>query len=165
MEKYLFYIFGSLAVLTALLVITRKNPVSSALFLVVCLFCLAALYVLLGAHFVAAAQVLVYAGAIMVLFLFVIMLLDLRHNDIDVPGRNVALKAAGVFLAGGVLFLVGREAAMFELSSAGEIPEGFGTVEAVARLLFTDYLLPFELASVLLLAAIVVAVVIAKREL
>ncbi len=165
MEEILLYNFGGLAVLCALLTISRKNPLTSALFLVGAMFCLAAIYVILDAHFVAAAQVLVYAGAIMVLFLFVIMLLDLRKSENAAASKTLAQKAVGIFLAVDCLVLVVLQVALFGRPFFGNLPAGYGETEAVARTLFTSYLLPFELAGVLLLVAIVGSVVIAKREL
>ncbi len=156
---------------SALLCITRRNPVSSALWLVVTLFSLAALFVLLDAQFLAVLQVLVYAGAIMVLFLFVIMLLNLgRPGPSDIKGP-VAV-GVGVVLAGALLFLL-RPLSQVTLSSTITLPPGSvpalqqqqGIVGAVANPLFGTYLIPFEIASVLLLAAIVGAVVLAKRKL
>ena len=171
MTLTVFWIFGILAIVSALLCITRKNPVASALWLVVTLFALAALFVLLDAQFLAALQVLVYAGAIMVLFLFVIMLLNLgRPGPSDIKGP-VAL-IAGVVLAGALLFLL-RPVSNMTLASTITLPPGSvpalqqqqGIVGAVANPLFGTYLIPFEIASVLLLAAIVGAVVLAKRKL
>ena len=166
-----FWIFGVVAMVSALLCITRKNPVSSALWLVVTLFAVAALFVLLDAQFLAVLQVLVYAGAIMVLFLFVIMLLNLgRPGPSDIKGP-VAV-GGGVLLAGALLFLL-RPLSQVTLSSTITLPPGSvpalqlrqGIVGAVANPLFGTYLIPFEIASVLLLAAIVGAVVLAKRKL
>ncbi|MBI5846333.1 MAG: NADH-quinone oxidoreductase subunit J [Deltaproteobacteria bacterium] len=165
MEQLLFYNFGGLAVICAILTILRKNPVTSALFLVACMFCLSALYVMLNAHFIAAAQVLVYAGAIMVLFLFVIMLLDLRKSENPAPSIALAQKAVGVFLALDCLVLIGLQVALYAAPKVGDLPKNYGTTELVARTLFTTYILPFELAGVLLLVAVVGAVVVAKREL
>ena len=158
---------------SALLCITRRNPVVCALWLVVTLFALAAMYVMLDAQFIAALQVLVYAGAIMVLFLFVIMLLNLgRPAPTDIKGPVGLLLAA--VLAGTLLFqlrvLGGTQALP---PSAIQLPPGTlaatqareGMVGAVAGPLFDTYLVPFEIASVLLLAAIVGAVVLAKRKL
>ncbi|HVH08578.1 MAG TPA: NADH-quinone oxidoreductase subunit J [Gemmatimonadales bacterium] len=167
----LFYGFGGLAVASALVCITRRSPVASALWLVVTLFSVAALFVLLDAQFLAVLQVLVYAGAIMVLFLFVIMLLNLgRAGPTDLRGP-LGL-AVGVFLAG-LLFVQ-----LLALRQAGPdaqagLPSGTmarvaaeqGMVPAVARPLFSTYLVPFEITSMLLLAAIVGAVVLAKRRL
>lgn len=165
MEQLLFYNFGGLAVICAILTILRKNPVTSALFLVACMFCLSALYVLIDAHFIAAAQILIYAGAIMVLFLFVIMLLDLRKSENATPSSTMAQKAIGIFIAIDCLVLIGLQVAHYALPTVGALPEKYGTTELVAKNLFTTYLLPFELAGVLLLVAVVGAVVVAKREL
>ena len=165
-----FWIFGAVAVVGGLSCITRKNPVASALWLVVTLFALAAMYVLLDAQFIAALQVLVYAGAIMVLFLFVIMLLNLGRpgpSDIKGPvGVGVAV------LLGGTLLLQLRVLRQAAPPDAITLPEGTmaalqqqGMVAAVAGPLFDAYLIPFEITSLLLLAAIVGAVVLAKRKL
>jgi NADH-quinone oxidoreductase subunit J len=158
-------------VVSALLCISRRNPVSSALWLVVTLFALAAMFVLLDAQFIAALQVLVYAGAIMVLFLFVIMLLNLgRPGPTDIKGP--AGLAIGAVLAGLLLFQL-RVLANARPPDAIQLPAGTiadlqahqGMVAAVAGPLFEAYLIPFEIASLLLLAAIVGAVVLAKRKL
>jgi NADH-quinone oxidoreductase subunit J len=165
-----FWIFGAVAVVGGLSCITRKNPVASALWLVVTLFALAAMYVLLDAQFIAALQVLVYAGAIMVLFLFVIMLLNLGH-----PGPSDIKGPVGVGIAallGGTLLLQLRVLGQAAPPDAITLPEGTmaalqqqGMVAAVAGPLFDAYLIPFEITSLLLLAAIVGAVVLAKRRL
>ncbi len=165
----IFWAFAGLAVASALLCITRQNPVASALWLVVTLFSLAALFVLLDAQFIAVLQLLVYAGAIMVLFLFVIMLLNLgRGGPSDMKGP-VGL-AMGVLLAGGMLMqLLGMRTAGAGPASAPSVMARAaaeqGMIPAVARPLFSVYLVPFEITSVLLLAAIVGAVVLAKRKL
>ena len=166
-----FWTFAGLAVLAAALCITRRNPVASALWLVVTLFALAALFVLLDAQFIAVLQVIVYAGAIMVLFLFVIMLLNLgRGGPPDIKGPvGVVL---GILLAG-LLLLELRTLGRAAPPAAIQLPEGAmaalereqGLVGAVARPLFDAYLVPFEITSLLLLAAIVGAVVLAKRKL
>ncbi len=166
-----FWVFAAVAIGSAFLCITRKSPVASALWLVNTLFCLAALYVILDAHFIAAVQVLVYAGAIMVLFLFVIMLLNLgRAGPSDIKGAwgKVVAGVAGLVLA--VELIVLRLAVP---PDALRLPEGTvegtvaaqGAVRAVAQPLFQGYLVPFEVTSVLLLAAMVGAVVLAKRRL
>ncbi|MGH7673416.1 MAG: NADH-quinone oxidoreductase subunit J family protein [Gemmatimonadales bacterium] len=166
-----FWIFGVVAMASGLLCITRKSPVASALWLVVTLFALAAMYVLLDAQFLAALQVLVYAGAIMVLFLFVIMLLNLgRPGPTDIKGPvGVGIAA----LLGGALLLQLRVLGQAAPPAAIQLPEGTmaalqqqqGIIGAVAGPLFDAYLIPFEITSLLLLAAIVGAVVLAKRKL
>ncbi len=167
----LFWTFAGVAVASALLCITRKSPVASALWLVATLFQIAALFVLLDAQFIAVLQVLVYAGAIMVLFLFVIMLLNLGRpgpSDIKGPmGLAVATLLAGMM--GLQLFVLVRAAPPADVT----LPPGAllgaaqtqGMVAAVARPLFDAYLVPFEITSVLLLASLVGAVVLAKRQL
>ncbi|HEX4601123.1 MAG TPA: NADH-quinone oxidoreductase subunit J [Gemmatimonadales bacterium] len=167
----IFWVFGGLAIASALLCITRLNPVASALWLVMTLFALAALFVLLDAQFIAVLQVLVYAGAIMVLFLFVIMLLDLAHpgpTDIKGPvGLAVGvLLAVGLFFQLGVLRTAGPPAAIaLPPGTVARAAAEQGMVASVARPLFDAYLVPFEITSLLLLAAIVGAVVLAKRRL
>ena len=166
-----FWIFGVVAMGGGLLCITRKSPVASALWLVVTLFALAAMYVLLDAQFIAALQVLVYAGAIMVLFLFVIMLLNLgRPGPTDIKGPvGVGIAA----LLGGTLLLQLRVLGQAAPPDAIQLPAGTmaalqqqqGMVAVVAGPLFDAYLIPFEITSLLLLAAIVGAVVLAKRRL
>jgi NADH-quinone oxidoreductase subunit J len=167
----IFWAFGGLAIVSALCCITRLNPVASALWLVLTLFALAALFVLLDAQFIAVLQVLVYAGAIMVLFLFVIMLLDLAHpGPTDIKGP-VGL-AVGVLLAVGLFFQLGVLRAAGPPAAIALPPETLaraaaeqGMVGSVARPLFDAYLVPFEITSLLLLAALVGAVVLAKRRL
>ncbi len=166
-----FWFFGVIAMGSALLCITRRNPVASALWLVVTLFALAAMFVLLDAQFIAVLQVLVYAGAIMVLFLFVIMLLNLgRPGPTDFKGPVGLLIA--VVLAGAMLFqlrVLGQatppDAIRLPPGAVAAVQQRQGLVGAVATPLFEAYLVPFEIASVLLLAAIVGAVVLAKRRL
>jgi NADH-quinone oxidoreductase subunit J len=171
--RLLFGAFAGLAIVSAASCVTRRNPVASALWLVVTLFSLAALFVLLDAQFLAVLQVLVYAGAIMVLFLFVIMLLNLgRAGPTDLKGP-IGL-ALGVLLAGLLLvqLLVVRQSGSVPgpggTAGAGTPPGAAaagGIVPAIAGPLFTVYLVPFELTSLLLLAAMVGVVVLAKRKL
>jgi NADH-quinone oxidoreductase subunit J len=166
-----FWIFGVIAMGSALLCITRRSPLSSALWLVVTLFALAAMFVLLDAQFIAALQVLVYAGAIMVLFLFVIMLLNLgRPGPTDIKGPlglllATVLAAALLFELRPVSQTVVPEAIRLPAGTVAAVQQQQGMVGAVAGPLFDAYLIPFEIASVLLLAAIVGAVVLAKRKL
>jgi len=165
-----FYLFGLIAIVSALLFVTRKSPVAAALWLVNTMFSLAALYVMLDAQFIGAIQVLVYAGAIMVVFLFVIMLLNLGRGDIgDMRGMGWKLTAGAV----GLVLL----AQVFALTRAKTplnltLPQGFaaqqveqtGAIAPIAGPLFNEYLLAFEVTSVLLLAAIVGAVVLGKQR-
>jgi len=167
----LFWAFAGLALASALACITRRSPVASALWLVVTLFALAALFVLLDAQFIAVLQLLVYAGAIMVLFLFVIMLLNLgRPGPMDVKGP---VGVGTAFLLGGVLLFqlwILRQAALpasiqLPPGSMARLQQEQGLVAAIAQPLFDTYLIPFEITSLLLLAALVGAVVLAKRRL
>jgi NADH-quinone oxidoreductase subunit J len=182
--EIVFYILAGLAVLSALGCILQRNLVASVLFLVNTMFALAAIYVLLNAQFIAAIQVLVYAGAIMVLFLFVIMLLNLGRSATDIRGRPARIVAVLVVVGllgelyllqqatpGGLAALAGPPAGV--ATPADRIPEAAaglaapgrqGVVGAIAEPLFRTYLVPFEITSVLLLAAAVGAVVLAKRR-
>ena len=166
-----FYLFGVIALASALMFVTRKSPVAAALWLVNVMFSLSALYVLLGAHFIGAIQVLVYAGAIMVVFLFVIMLLNLGHPSeiADARGRwwKLAAGALALVLLGEVAVLANADIAVEHALPRGAMErmlEAQGVIGAVAQPMFTDYLLAFELTSVLLLVAIVGAVVIGRRK-
>jgi len=166
MEAFFFLLLAAVSIFSALMVILQKNPVSAVLFLVLVFFCLAALFVLLAASFIAAIQLIIYAGAIMVLFLFVLMLLNVRRAE---EGGKTALKLAGVLVAG--LLLVVTAGLLRSIAIPADsgflrpAPHGLGSVENVGRNLFTVYLLPFEIASFLLLAGIIGAIVLAKRRL
>ncbi len=163
-QTILFYVFAGAALGTAALVIMAKNAISSAIFLVACFFNLAALFVLLDAHFLAATQILVYAGAITVLILFVIMLLDITQLARMEGSRNTAAQAIGLVLVAVATLLLARQVSVTPIGFPESLPATFGTVEAAGDLLFKQYLLPFELVSLLLLAAIVAAVALAHRE-
>ena len=165
--EHLVGLLASVAALTgAIVAVTHRNTVVGALFLVLNLLSIAVLYVLLEAPFVAAIQVIVYAGAIMVLFLFIIMLLDLRREDGLQSGflqRALAMVTGGLFL-----IFVGR-AAVGEAAPPGAAAGGVagaapGSPERLAAVLFSDYLIPFEIISVLLLIALAGAVVLARRR-
>jgi NADH-quinone oxidoreductase subunit J len=157
-----FVIVALLAVGSALALILKRNPIHGALFLVINLACVAVFYLMLGAEFLAAAQIIVYAGAIMVLFVFAIMVLIPGKDETGPdPRRAVRLLAipVGLVLFGQlVTIIVGRGA------PAPTPPSPGGGVESLGRLLFTDYLFPFELTSVLLLAAMVGVLVLARRR-
>jgi NADH-quinone oxidoreductase subunit J len=166
-----FYLFGVIALASALAFVTRKSPVAAALWLVNTMFSLAALYVMLDAQFIGAMQVLVYAGAIMVVFLFVVMLLNLGHPSeiADARGKWPVIVAGliGIILLAELAVISGTR-----IAPEFQVPAGFakaemakyGAVGSVARPLFNEYLLAFELTSVLLLVAIAGAVVLGRRR-
>lgn len=168
MTGMLFWIFATLAVAGSLVVILSRNPVNSAVALIFCFFTTACLYVLLDAQFVAAIQVLIYAGAIMVLFLFAIMLLNLETDikkEITSPGtRTLGITIGlGIFIEVALLLWYYRETPF----SGFYTPERLsitGNIQAIGRSIFTDYMLPFEILSVLLIIGIIGAVVLAKRD-
>jgi NADH-quinone oxidoreductase subunit J len=166
MPDILFYVFAFLTLVCGFLVIANpfsRNPVTSAMFLVLTIASLAGLFVLLHAFFLAAIQVLVYAGAVMVLFLFVIMLLNLKAEElrrIRVFGAVAGLVSVGAI---GAIFLKGlAESAPLP---AEPNPSIEGGTSVLGKLLFTQYALPFEIVSVLLLVAMVGVVLLSKREL
>src|SRR5262245_28292164 len=164
-----FYLFGIIAMVSALLFVTRKSPVAAAMWLVTTMFSLAAMYIMLDAQFIGAIQVLVYAGAIMVVFLFVIMLLNLGHASeiADARGRGWKLVATAIGIA-----LLAQLSALTRAHVQPALPQGYmarqiaetGVIAPIAGPLFNEYLLAFEVTSVLLLAAIVGAVVLGKRR-
>jgi len=162
-EIFVFWVLAIPLIAASMGVVVSRNPVHAAISLVAAFFFLAGIYVLLVAHLVAFLQVLVYAGAIMVVFLFVIMLLALRDDELK-EARLKGMQWAGVLGAAGVVTVIAQA-----IHAAGPLPwravgPEFGTVRAVGKLLFTQYLLPFEATSVLLLVAIVGAVVVAKQR-
>ena len=157
----LFWFLSALAIGSALMVITRKNPVHSVLYLVVTFFAISGHYILLNAQFLAVVNIIVYAGAIMVLFLFVVMLMNLNVNV--EPQKNKLLQFAGV-ISGGGLFLV-LLSALIKTNGAMEMQTGdYGLVKNLGKVLFSDYIVPFEISSVLFLSAMIGAVVISKKE-
>lgn len=163
MIQSLFYFLSFLAVLSALLVVSAKNPVHSVLYLILTFFAIAGHYILLNAQFLAVVHIIVYAGAIMVLFLFTIMLLNL-NKDTE-PQKSNYIKFAGM-LAGGLLLLV-LVAGFKEVGSTTAMvvkDNSIGLVENLGKVLFRDFLLPFEVASLLLLAAMVGAVLLATKD-
>lgn len=161
---WFFYVLAAMAVVSALMVVTRKNPVHSAMFLVFTFFCVAGIYITMSAEFLAAVQVLVYAGGIVVLFLFVIMLVPLHTGVTRLPvARGAVALLVVALLATTVMTVYARAArSCAAMGVQGEAPAG--NIEAVGIELYTRYLLPFEVASVLLLVAMVGAVVLARRE-
>lgn len=160
--QILFWALAAVSLFSALMVITSKNPVYSVLWLIVTFFTISGHYLLLNAQFLAIVNIIVYAGAIMVLFLFVIMLMNLSKDT--EPQKNKWLKLAGA-VAGGCLLLVlvaalrGTETRMTEMGSGN-----IGLIQNLGNVLFREYVVPFEIASILFLSAMVGAVVIGKRE-
>ncbi len=163
-----FYVLGSVAVVASLLVIAQKNPIYSVLLLIGSFGALSGLYVLLDAPFVAVIQIIVYAGAIMVLFLFVVMLLNAPHEDTEFDTRVHPLLRPGPMRVGAVLALGLAAELWWALSKGRETgPFGEARVDSVATLgrsLFTEYAFAFEVTSILILVAMVGAVVLARKE-
>lgn len=161
--KYLFYFLSVLVIFSALMVVFSKNPVHSVLYLIVTFFGIAGHYFLLNAQFLAAVHIIVYAGAIMVLFLYVIMMLNL--NKEAEPHKPVWVKFMAV-IAGGLLMitLVGSLRGAETIMKANPANEQIGLVENLGKSLFGPFLLPFEISSVLFLAAMVGAVMLSKKE-
>jgi NADH-quinone oxidoreductase subunit J len=168
MELVLFVVLGAIAIAAALGVIIARKPIYSALSLLVNFCSLAGLYLLLNAQFLAAVQVIVYAGAIVVLFLFVTMLLPQigksANRQISKSQRYLTIALAFVLLVEVGYVLVSGTLTGTQGSDTPEAIASIGNVQAIGKLLFTDYLLPFELAAVLLLIGIVGAVVLAKKK-
>jgi NADH-quinone oxidoreductase subunit J len=160
----LFWILSVMALFSALMVITSKNPMHSVIWLIMVFFAISGHYLLLNAQFLAIVNIIVYAGAIMVLFLYVLMLMDLR-KEIE-PKKNRWLKLAGA-VAGGSLLLV-LVAALKSTDISKDIAEtrtgDIGLIEKLGKVLFSEYVVPFEISSILFLSAMVGAVVIGKKE-
>jgi NADH-quinone oxidoreductase subunit J len=167
-EMAAFYFFAAIAVLASVAVIAQRNPIYSVLLLIASFGALSGLYVLLDAPFVAVIQIIVYAGAIMVLFLFVVMLLNAPHEETEYDEKAQPLmrpgpRRFGAFLA--VTFMVELVWALTKRSESGAFAGGaVSSVNAIGRLLFTEYAFAFEVTSVLILVAMVGAVVLARRE-
>jgi len=164
----LFYVFAAVAVGASLMVIAQRNPIYSVLLLIASFGALSGLYVMLDAPFVAVIQIVVYAGAIMVLFLFVVMLLNAPHEDTEADERRHVLLRSGPLRFGAFLAVVLASELGWALTQGGESGAFAGgattSVAAIGRSLFTDYAFAFEVTSVLILVAMVGAVVLAHRE-
>jgi NADH-quinone oxidoreductase subunit J len=159
----LFYFLSFVSILCALMVVISKNPIHSVLYLILTFFCIAAHYILLNAQFLAAVHVIVYAGAIMVLFLYVIMMLNL-NADVE-PHKSNWLKIAAT-VAGGLLMvvLVGALRSSAESITASEGIQ-IGSIKTLGKVLYNDFMLPFEISSILFLVAMIGAVMLGKKEL
>jgi len=160
-----FYFLAAVSILSAILVITAKNPIHSVLYLIICFFSIAGHYIILQAEFLAIVHIIVYAGAIMVLFLFVIMLLNLNK---DTESHKPTLFKFAAVISGGALGLI--LIASLKISNSTKIIPNqetvnkMGSVKNLGKILFTDFLLPFELSSILFIAAMVGAVILAKKD-
>jgi NADH-quinone oxidoreductase subunit J len=160
----IWYFLSGLTLLMALMVVLAKNPIHSVLYLVLTFFCISGHYVLLNAQFLMAVNIIVYAGAIMVLFLFVIMMFDLRKNQPE--SKSNLTKLAGSVVAGSllvVLIALVRQNNFMTPKTEGFISQT-GMVENLGKVLYSEYLLPFELVSILFFVAMVGAVLLGKRE-
>ena len=163
MTTYLFCFLSFLAIMFGIMVVLSKNPVNSVLYLVMTFFAIAGHYVLLNAQFLAAVHIIVYAGAIMVLFLFVIMLMNL--NKESEPHKSLWLKFSAGIAAGCLLIvLVGSLKNAETIIPLNEFNPNVGLIENLGKTLFSDFLLPFEVSSILLLAAMVGAVMLGKKS-
>ncbi|HMC96822.1 MAG TPA: NADH-quinone oxidoreductase subunit J [Flavobacteriales bacterium] len=160
---YLFYLFAAISIISALLVVAARSPINSVIALIVCFLSIAGHYILLNAQFLAMVHIIVYTGAIMVLFLFVIMLLNL--NSTTEPMKKMSTRVAAV-LAGGLFFLTLLAALRHGLNvqEANPHDDGIGLVRSVGLSLFSEFLLPFEVSSVLFLSAMVGALMLAKKD-
>jgi NADH-quinone oxidoreductase subunit J len=170
-EHLVFYAFAAVAVLGSLVVILQRNPIYSVLSLIGAFFGLSGLYVLLDAPFVAIVQIIIYAGAIMVLFLFTVMLLNVPREDAAEWDRTHPLYRPWPMRIGAVLALLLIAELAWALSRTPGIGEGVGTgaagisdVGELGRVLFTDYMFAFEVTSILILAAMVGAVILARKQ-
>ena len=166
METLFFLIISLVAIVSAILVITCKNPINNALALILTFFCLATYYVMLDAPFMAAIQVMVYAGAIMVLMVFTIMLLNIRVDATKKHSHKLIIGSIiGFFTFVNLAFVLFRSRPALPTGPySGEMMKELGHTELIGRELFTNFLLPFEVTSILLLAAIVGAVILAKKK-
>jgi NADH-quinone oxidoreductase subunit J len=173
MDVISFYIFAAIAVLASLGVIGQRNPMHSVMLLITSFGALAGLYILLDAPFTAVTQIIIYAGAIMVLFLFVVMLLNAPQEDAAEWDRTHPLRQPGIMRFGALLALLLVIQLTWALLRVNGIdvpvggqgdPEALGSVRALGRILFTDYVFAFEATSILILVAMVGAVVLARRE-
>jgi len=167
LEIILFVFFALIAAVSAVVMVTRPNPVMSAIFLVINFFALAGLYLLLHAQFISVVQVIVYAGAIMVLFLFVLMLLNTKSEDKLLSGNSkikvfAIVLAAFVFVQMAYLIFFSSPSGTMSPDVAASIKAG--TIEQIGHDLYTNYLLPFEAAGFLLLASTIGALVLAKKK-
>ncbi|HXH28395.1 MAG TPA: NADH-quinone oxidoreductase subunit J [Candidatus Polarisedimenticolia bacterium] len=160
----IFYVFASIALVAAVMVIWSRHPVHSAIYLVLTFLCVAGIYVLLQAEFIAAVQVLVYAGGIMVLFLFVIMLVNLTEAARSRMRVHAGVSALIGLAVVGLILYVYAHGHPANPAAGGALPGAAGNLQAVGLALYRDYVLPFEVASILLLVAMIGAIVLARQK-
>ncbi|MFN0214369.1 MAG: NADH-quinone oxidoreductase subunit J [Saprospiraceae bacterium] len=164
MAQYIFLTLAAISMLTALLMVLSRNPVHSVLYLILTFFAIAGQYILLNAQFLAVVHIIVYAGAIMVLFLFVLMLLNLSKET--EPQKSTRWKITAAITSGMLLVtLVGALRGGIQVSIPENGNSQVGLVENLGKVLFTDFVVPFEIAGILFLAAMVGAVLVGKRDL
>jgi len=161
-----FWVLGITAVVSALFLVTRENPVHSALWMLLTFFCVAGIFVQLDAEFIAAIQVMVYAGAILVLYMFVVMLLNPKSSGfIKLPFKVILAAVTSLVIFFQVIMtLMGADVIKTANLTGMNYPEGVSNIKAFGIELFTTYLVPFEIASILLLVAMIGAIVIAKKD-
>lgn len=161
-----FWVLGITAVVASLFMITRENPVHSALWMLLTFFAVAGIFVQLDAEYIAAIQVMVYAGAILVLYMFVVMLLNPKSTGFIKMPFKVILGAVVTVVLLVQIFITLMKTGVIKTSQLGTIamPDGFTNVKAFGYVMFTQYIVPFEVASVLLLVAMIGAIVIAKKD-
>jgi len=161
--SFIFYLLASVAIFSALMVVFARNPIKSVIYLVICFLAIAGHYILLNAQFLAIVHIIVYTGAIMVLFLFVIMLMNL--NTGNEPHKTSFTKIAAA-ISGGLMFLVLlaslKDASL--ITARNPFDPNIGLVQTLGKVLYQTYLLPFEVSSVLFLSAMVGAVLLSKRD-
>lgn len=164
LNKIIFIYFAAVIIISAVLMITRRNPIHSVLLMLLLFFHVAGLFVLLNAEFLAAVQLIVYAGAILILYLFVVMLLNVdKERSAKRANRYWPVMAGfGVVIASEIVLLVAR--GKFAVDAGQLMKPGFGSVNALGVELYTNYLVPFEIASVILLVGLVGAVMLAKKQ-
>ena len=163
LNKIIFIYFAAVIVISAVLMITRRNPIHSVLLMLLLFFHIAGLFVLLNAEFLAAVQLIVYAGAILILYLFVVMLLNVdKERSVKRANRYWPVIAGfGIVIASEIVLLIVR--GKFAVDAGQLMKPGFGSVNALGVELYTNYLVPFEIASVILLVGLVGAVMLAKK--
>lgn len=157
-----FIVLATLSLFSGLMVVFSKNPVYSVIWLVACFLTITGHYILLSAHFLAIVNIIVYAGAIMVLFLYVIMLLNLNKDS--EPNKTPLMKGAVILSAALITVVLAGSVRDYYSNPLNPIHEGFGSAKAVGKILFTEFLLPFEVASILFISAMVGAVILGKKH-